>query len=166
MQSGCLTENLAAVPVTVYGEAKDRLRQYLQTKAMQGELQLIWLRLFYLYGSGQAPTSLYSQLAAAISANATSFPMSPGDQERDFLPVESAAEKICRLALTKPDAGIVNLCSGEPKKVSTVVNDWLKNWDAEIELDTGVYAYPDYEPHSFWGSTEKLDALLRESRHA
>ena len=80
--------------------------------------------------------------------------------------VEKAAEKICRLALANPNAGIVNICCGKPKKVSVLVKDWLENWVADIKLDTGIYAYPDYEPHSYWGSTEKLDALLRGPGHA
>ena len=166
MQSGCLKEDFATAPVTGYGQAKDRLRLHLEAKAMQAEVQLVWARLFYLYGAGQATSSLYSQLAAAIKAEEKSFPMSPGDQERDFLSVEKAAEKICRLALANPNAGIVNICCGKPKKVSVLVKDWLENWVADIKLDTGIYAYPDYEPHSYWGSTEKLDALLRGPGHA
>jgi nucleoside-diphosphate-sugar epimerase len=66
MQSGCLDEELPTAPITAYGQAKDRLRAHLQTLANTGGPQLTWLRLFYLYGPGQAPTSLYSQLRAAV----------------------------------------------------------------------------------------------------
>jgi dTDP-6-deoxy-L-talose 4-dehydrogenase (NAD+) len=160
MQSGCLDEELPTVPITAYGQAKDRLRAHLQALASAGGPQLTWLRLFYLYGPGQAPTSLYSQLRAAIASGASEFPMSPGDQQRDFLPIEIAAARIGAIALNSSAAGIMNLCSGVPKTVVTLVREWLQDWGAELRLNLGVYPYPDYEPRAFWGSTRKLDALL------
>lgn len=160
MQSGRLDEEMPTAPVTAYGHAKDRLRAHLQALSGTSGMQLTWLRLFYLYGRGQAPTSLYSQLRSAIESGASAFPMSPGDQQRDFLPIEIAAARMSALALDEPGAGIVNLCSGEPKTVVTLVRKWLQDWGAELRLDLGVYPYPDYEPLAYWGSTRKLDALL------
>jgi nucleoside-diphosphate-sugar epimerase len=160
MQSGCLDENLPPAPITAYARAKDRLRAHLQALASAGGPQLTWLRLFYLYGSGQASTSLYSQLRAAVMSGAKQFAMSPGDQQRDFLPVETAAAQMSALALDVPDAGIVNLCSGVPKAVAALVREWLQDWGAQLHLDLGVYPYPDYEPQAFWGSTTKLHSLL------
>ena len=160
MQSGCLDEEMPAAPTTVYGQAKDRLRQHLQSMTDADGLQLTWLRLFYLYGPGQAATSLYSQLRAAVESGASEFPMSPGDQQRDFLPIETAAARISALALNAPGAGVVNLCSGAPRTVVSLVREWLQDWGAQLRLNLGVYPYPDYEPRNFWGSTRKLDALL------
>jgi len=163
MRSGCLDEALTAEPTTAYGHAKDRVRAHLQALASAGGPQLTWARMFYLYGPGQAPTSLYSQLRAAVETGAIEFPMSPGDQQRDFLPIETAASYLSALALNAPAAGIVNLCSGVPKAVSALVREWLNDWNAELQLRLGTYPYPDYEPHASWGSTRKLDALLGET---
>jgi nucleoside-diphosphate-sugar epimerase len=160
MQTGCLDESLPTAPSTSYGQAKDRLREHLAARAATDGLQLAWARLFYLYGPGQAPTSLYSQLRAAIDAGATEFPMSPGDQQRDFLPVEDAAAYLCALALKTPDAGVVNVCGGTAKPVVTWVRTWLSEWGADLTLKPGIYPYPDYEPHTFWGSATKLHSLL------
>lgn len=160
MQSGCLDEAMPTLPVTAYGQAKDRLRIHLQAIASTHGLQLTWLRLFYVYGPGQASTSLYSQLRAAIAAGATDFPMSPGDQQRDFLPIETAIDCLCAFALGGAHEGIINLCHGVPETVVSRVREWLKDWDAHLRLDLGVYPYPDYEPHAFWGSTRKLDSSL------
>jgi dTDP-6-deoxy-L-talose 4-dehydrogenase (NAD+) len=160
MQSGCLDEELPTAPVTAYGQAKDRLRAHLEALEAVSGMQLTWLRLFYLYGPGQAPTSLYSQLRAAIESGATEFSMSPGDQQRDFLPIETAAAGMSALALNESGVGIVNLCSGVPKTVVALVHQWLQDWGAELRLDLGAYPYPDFEPRAYWGSTRKLDALL------
>ncbi|MGH8283925.1 MAG: NAD-dependent epimerase/dehydratase family protein [Gammaproteobacteria bacterium] len=160
MQSGMLHEDLPALPCTAYGQAKDQLRQYLRGLESRSDLQLTWLRLFYLYGPGQAPTSLYSQLRTALAEGRMEFPMSPGDQLRDFLPVETAASYICEIALRDRSAELVNICSGAPRKVSDLVQDWLRDWHAEIHLKIGVYPYPDYEPRAFWGSKQRLDSLI------
>ncbi len=160
MQSGMLAEELPAMPCTAYAEAKNRLHEHLRKSASTSSLQLTWLRLFYLYGPGQAPTSLYSQLRAAIAERRSEFAMSPGDQIRDFLPVGTAASYISEIASGSHRADLVNICSGMPKKVSDLVQEWLRDWHAEIHLKLGVYPYPDYEPAAFWGSTQRLYSLL------
>jgi len=160
MLSGCLDESLATAPVTAYGSAKDHLRTHLQSLASDSGLQLTWIRMFYLYGLGQASTSLYSQFRAAIASGAMEFPMSPGDQLRDFLPVETAATQLIDVAVNAPGAGIVNLCSGAPKTVASLVREWMHSFGADLRLNLGAFPYPDYEPHSFWGNTRKLNALL------
>ena len=160
MQSGCLDEKIQTAPITSYGQAKDRLRVHLEKLTNDGGPELTWARLFYLYGPGQASTSLYSQLRTAVSSGATEFPMSPGDQQRDFLPIETAAAHLIALAIDSPDAGVVNICSGVPRAVSALTHDWLLEWGADITLKPGVYPYPDFEPHAFWGCTKKLDTLL------
>lgn len=160
MREGCLDETMKPVPTIAYAQAKDQLRSHLEAISARGGPGLTWLRLFYLFGPGQSPNSLYSMLRAAITARGTSFAMSPGDQERDFLPIESAAEIICSLAMLPVHSGVVNVCSGLPMRIVDVVQLWLQRLNSRIALHTGVYPYPDYEAHSFWGSTGKLDALL------
>ena len=162
MQCGCLDESMPTSPTTDYGLAKDHLRVYLQDRVKTGGPRLTWLRLFYIYGVGQSPTSLYSQLCAAVDAGTEEFPMSPGDQQRDFLPVESAAAHIAALTLGEP-AGIVNVCSGTPRTVVSMVREWSQKRNVDLRLKLGAYPYPDYEPLAFWGSTRKLDALLGAS---
>lgn len=160
LQTGELHEGLPAIPATAYGEAKDALRRHLERLQLQYAFGLSWLRLFYLYGPGQAATSLYSQLKAAVHRGDTSFAMSPGDQIRDFMPVEQAARGIVDIALRGIDGGLINLCSGRPERVADAARKWLREWNASLELKAGVYPYPDYEPFAFWGSRAKLDRLL------
>ena len=160
MRPGCLVESFPAAPTTAYGQAKESLRRHLEQRADSHGLHLSWARLFYLYGSGQAPSSLYAQLRTAVDEGASEFRMSPGDQERDFLPIETAVAHLCALTLEIPDAGVVNVCSGGAKPVVSWVRGWLADWGADLTLKLGEYPYPDHEPHASWGSTVKLHALL------
>lgn len=161
LQSGELHEGLLAKPNTLYGKAKDVLRRDLQQLQGQYDFGLSWFRIFYLYGPGQAATSFYSQLKAAVNRGDASFAMSPGDQIRDYMPAEEAGRNIAQAGLRGMDDGITNLCSGQPTRVLDIAREWLREWNATIELQTGVFPYPDYEPFAFWGSRHKLVSLPR-----
>lgn len=163
LQSGELREETAPQPTTAYGLAKHRLHLQLRELQRTHRCSIGWLRLFYLYGAGQAPTSLYAQLRAAIARGDAQFPMSPGDQVRDFMPIETAARQIVELALRGGVDGVVNVCGGEPRTVVEQVRLWLSQWSADIALQRGAFGYPDYEPREFWGSRARLDACLETS---
>jgi dTDP-6-deoxy-L-talose 4-dehydrogenase (NAD+) len=159
MQSGQLSETSAAMPDNPYARAKDTLRQQLETLKLHKSFNLIWARLFYMYGDGQPDTSLYPKLKEAIMRGDKAFNMSGGEQLRDYLPVEEVAREIVDLALSSCDASIVNICSGQPISVRKQVERWLKENHWEIELNLGVYPYPDYEPMAFWGDRSRLDSI-------
>lgn len=159
-QSGPLHEELHCCPNTPYGFAKDALRQKLEFLRHQSAFNLTWLRLFYVYGDGQGERSLWTQFRAAVTRGDRTFPMSHGDQLRDFLPVEELADSLVRIALSSTDAGIVNVCSGRPRSVRGLVEEWKGALGNHIELQLGYYPYLDYEPMAFWGTRQKLNKLM------
>lgn len=161
LRSGCLGEEHAPDPQTPYALAKDQLRRQLEAIHATRAFALCWARLFYMFGAGQSPQSLYAQLAAAVARGDRVFDMSGGQQLRDFLPVAEVADAIVRLALSGQDCGTVNICSGRPVSVRELVGNWLAENGWSIELNLGHYPYPDYEAMEFWGDRRKLDRLLR-----
>jgi nucleoside-diphosphate-sugar epimerase len=160
MQSGALSEELPTAPVTAYGRAKDELRAHLEQLQQRHPFNLTWARLFYLYGRGQAPSSLLPQLEAAIARGDAAFNMSGGEQVRDYLPVEEAAGYLVRLALNDRDNGVVNVCSGRPVSVRQLVEAVVAKHGSSIKLNLGSVPYPDYEPMAFWGDRTNLDRCL------
>jgi len=163
MQSGELSEAVPPLPTTAYGFAKDCLRRELEFLRSVHPFGLTWARLFYTYGEGQAPTSLYSLLKAAAARGDASFDMSDGKQLRDYLPVEEVARSLVQLAITGRDAGIVNVCSGTALSVGALVHRWMETHGWKFELRLGRYAYPDYEPVEFWGARAKLDRTIGQT---
>lgn len=160
MQSGALSEWMDARPGHAYGRAKDQLRRALERMQESRSFSLTWGRLFYMYGVGQGEASLFSQLERAVRRGDKLFPMSGGEQLRDYLPVTRVAELIVALALAGANHGIVNICSGQPVAVRDLVTRWIRERGWCIELDLGQYPYPDYEPMAFWGDTGKLHRCL------
>lgn len=161
MQEGCLSEDLAPMPSNAYAIAKDKLRLLLVDLTKKTSLNLKWVRLFYMYGKGQSPNSLLSQLQSALDRGDKVFNMSPGDQLRDYLEVTKVAEYLVRIAMQTHTTGIINCCSGEPIQVKQLVIEYLKLKNKQVQLNLGYYPYSDIEPKNFWGDTTKLKTILR-----
>ena len=161
MQSGELHEELETRPNNPYGYAKDALRKQLQFLQNENNFNLIWMRLFYMYGEDQPDNTLYSQLRQAASRGEAMFNMSGGEQLRDYLHIDEVVKKIAELTCMKKDVGIVNVCSGVPISVRRLVEQWMKENEWNIELNFGYYPYPDYEPLAFWGKSDKFNQIIK-----
>jgi dTDP-6-deoxy-L-talose 4-dehydrogenase (NAD+) len=151
MQSGALAADAPTRPTNPYGFAKDALHKQLAFLKAEQPFKLTWARLFYLFGDGQAPTSLWSQLRAAVAAGAPEFDLSGGEQVRDYLPVAEVARQLVARAVAAGDAGPVNVCSGRPTTIRRLVEGWVRDHGWRIQLNFGRFPYPDYEPFAFWG---------------
>ncbi|WP_320007350.1 NAD(P)-dependent oxidoreductase [Maridesulfovibrio sp.] len=151
LTEGSLPVSTPPAPVTEYGRGKNMLREALEGIFKDKAVLFQWARLFYIYGEGQSPNSLYSQVRKAVADGDKVFNMSKGDQVRDFLSVEQVAKKIVTLALHSEESGIFNICSGKPRTVLSLVEEFFAAHDHEIELNKGYYPYPTYEPFAFWG---------------
>ena len=162
MQSGALREDMNTAPNNPYALAKDCLRKYLEQLKKKNDFDFKWIRLFYMYGKGQNPNSILSQLDKALENGENSFNMSGGEQLRDYLPVEKVAEYIVKIAMQSKVKGIINCCSGTPISIRRLVENTLEKKQNNIELNLGYYPYPDYEPMAFWGDDKKLKMALGE----
>jgi nucleoside-diphosphate-sugar epimerase len=160
MKEGLLREDMCAEPANPYALAKDSLRRFMQELQKLQGFQFKWIRLFYMYGKGQNPNSLLSQLERAVANGDEIFNMSGGQQVRDYLPVEKVAEYVVKTALQNNITGIVNCCGGHPVTVQQFVENYLKTRFLNIKLNLGFYPYADYEPMAFWGDNEKLKTIL------
>ncbi|ANH80768.1 epimerase [Niabella ginsenosidivorans] len=159
MQEGQLKESLPARPDNAYAKAKNELRIMLEQLQKEENFILKWVRLFYMYGKGQHPKSLISQLDTALEKGDTVFNMSGGAQTRDFMPVEAVAANIVKVALQQKVKGIINIASNQPVTVKQFVLDYLRSKNRKIQLNLGFYPYPDFEPMHFWGDNHKLKSI-------
>ena len=114
-----------------------------------------------MYGKGQSPSSILSQLNASLEMGAKVFNMSVGEQLRDYLPVEQVAEYIVKISMQDKISGVINCCSGKPISIRKLVENYLIKINKHIELNLGYYPFPDYEPMFFWGDDNKLNKVLK-----
>ncbi|MEJ7745207.1 MAG: NAD(P)-dependent oxidoreductase [Luteimonas sp.] len=162
-QNGALSEDAPALPDNPYGLAKNTLRLFLQALQKQQPFVLQWARLFYLTGQGQNANSVLSQLDRAIDAGDARFDMSGGEQLRDYLQVQEAAEYLAILAETPDFTGLINCCSGHPVSIRHLVEQRIRQRGASISLNLGHFPYPDHEPFAFWGNRQCLDRVVAKN---
>jgi nucleoside-diphosphate-sugar epimerase len=160
MQNGSLSEDMPTAPRNPYALAKDTLRRFLETLTRNKGVALQWARLFYMYGPGQNPNSLLSQLDRALDRGEPVFNMSGGEQLRDYLHVERVAARLVALVAHPQHPGIFNICSGEPISVRRLVEQHIVVRGSNIRLNLGYYPYSDFEPMAFWGDTRKLTSII------
>lgn len=159
MKNGCLDENTPTDPKNCYAIAKDFLRKSIEQLQREKQFDLKWIRLFYLYGDGQSPNSILSQLEKTIKNKETVFNMSGGEQLRDYMSVEKVAQNIVKIAQQNKITGIINCSSGKPISIRSLVEEYIRSKKLTMTLNLGYYPYPDYEPMAFWGDNTKLNQI-------
>jgi nucleoside-diphosphate-sugar epimerase len=162
LENGCLSEENIPKPDCAYAVAKDSLRRFIENLQKDNDFIFQWVRLFYMYGKGQNPKSILSQLELAVKDKNLVFNMSLGEQLRDYLPVEIVAVNIGKIALQKKVIGIINCSAGIPTSVRTLVENFISKNKYSIKLNLGFYPYPLYEPMAFWGNNQKLKTISNE----
>ena len=151
----CINENKQLKPVNNYGKAKKKLLIKLISLSKKFKYNLIWARLFYVYGKNQSNRSIFGQLRDAVNKKKTFFNMSDGDQLRDYMSVEEVAKHIVKLSLSKKNLGPINLCSGKPIKVKNLIKKFCKKNKWKIRLNLGYFKVSKNEPKNFWGLPSK-----------
>ena len=120
--------------------------------AVEHALELCYLRIFSAFGDGQFSGNFFPALQSAARAG-QDFPMSAGEQVRDYIPVESVADAFLE-AVLRDDvrAGVPvveNVASGEPVSMRGFAERWWSAWDAKGRLLIGAVPYRPGEPMRF-----------------
>ena len=137
-------------PLNMYALGKDTLHKYLTMRRSTEAFRLQWGRAFYLYGANETRNTVLNQLKACIDNNASEFPMSGGEQLRDYIPVSKAAAMIVKTLNTQENR-TYNISTGKPISLRRLVEDYIRLNQATIKPVFGAYPYPNNEPFAFWG---------------
>lgn len=139
-------------PETAYGAAKLAGEQ-VGRAALPG---LIAARMSVLYGPNQPPTMFIPELIRA-AALGKPFAMSPGEQRRDFLFVDDAAEALVKLAATPAARGhAVNVGAGSSVVLRQLAVRILELMGNPTTLLVGAIPYRDGEAMDYELSTERI----------
>ena len=142
--SNCLSENSPEKTESLYAAAKHALHIVADQFMRGAGVELVWARLFSLFGSFENTSRLVPSVILPLLRNETAN-LSPGVQIRDYLYVKDAAEAICALAVSR-FTGTINVASGRPisvgdlaMKIGTILNK------REL-ISLGQRSYRDAEP--------------------
>jgi len=142
-------------PVDIYGLSKAEASIRAMKFAKENKLELAILRPFHIFGEGESEYRFWPSLKnAALSGN--DFPMTLGEQIRDFTPVEFAADAFIDYAanskIIKGEPVINNLGTGKPQSLKSFAKTQWKKFNAKGKLKFGEITYRKnevmrYVPH-------------------
>jgi nucleoside-diphosphate-sugar epimerase len=101
-----------------------------------------------VYGEGEAENRLWPSLRRA-ALDGSDYLLTPGEQLRDFVPVELVAEKLLEASAnieTVPGlASIYNIGTGTPQSIKSFAEYWWAQWKAKGRLRVGAIQYRENE---------------------
>lgn len=159
---GAIDENTPTNPKSLYGIAKNALRQICLELAEQNHICLQWLRGFYILGDDLKNNSIFSKIMRASLEGKKSFPFTSGKNEYDFIKVEQLADQI--VAVTEQTAidGIINCCTGKPHSLAEEVENFIREHRLDIRLEYNAYPDRPYDSPGIWGNPEKINRILKQ----
>jgi len=102
------------------------------------------LRLFQVFGEGEQATRLWPSMRRA-ALEGRDFPMSPGEQLRDFTPVEFVAERFLRAldfsGAVVGEPAVEHVATGQPRTLLEFSRSWWREWNATGQLVVGALPY-------------------------
>lgn len=106
-------------PASLYGYAKHQVHCLLEQAEAAGGPPVAWGRVFFLYGPGERPGRLISDVVLAL-LRGVPVETTAGTQRRDFLHVADVAGAFAALC-DDSVRGAVNIGSGEPRPLRDLV---------------------------------------------
>lgn len=134
-------------PTGPYHASKAAATMAALALAKTRKLNLTILRPFHVYGEGEAPGRFWPSLREAALAG-RDFPMTAGEQVRDFQPVEETVQCFLREVenmATFEDPPIKNLGTGTPATLLQFAKIWWEIFQAKGRLLVGEKPYREGE---------------------
>lgn len=134
------------MPTTAYGSSKAAATVAALGFAIQHGLELVVARPFHVYGPGEDMARFWPSLCAAAESG-QDFPMTLGEQVRDFTPVSDAAAAFLDLAdpacvpLTAGEPQLRNIGTGKPMSLAAFASQEWARCGGTGELQLGSVPY-------------------------
>lgn len=161
---GCIDENSPCHPMSLYGIAKDALRQALFQMTEGKDIVFQWLRGYYIYGDDERSSSIFGKIIQAEKEGKKEFPFTKGENQCDFISVEELGRQIAAVATQKEITGIINCCSGKPVRLADQVNRFIQEHGFQIQLKYGAFPDRPYDSPCVWGDAEKIRRIMEKKQ--
>ena len=162
---GMIEENTPCHPQSMYGIAKNTLRESLFLYVKGKDVDLKWLRAFYRLGDDKANNSIFSKIIIAAEKGQKTFPFTSGRNKYDFLNVEELASQIAAASTQQEISGIINCCKGTAVSLASKVESFIMEKGLDIKLEYGAYPDRPYDSPCIYGDPSKINAIMKLSNN-
>lgn len=163
---GPIDENSPCSPASLYGIAKNALREAAVLSANAHQAILQWIRAYYIVGDDKFGNSIFSKLLAAAEEGKKTFPFTTGKNLYDFISVRDLADQIAAVLDQDEVTGIINACTGRPMSLAERVEAYIAENSLDVALDYGAYPDRPYDSPGVWGDATKIQQILKADRLA
>lgn len=157
---GAVDAKTPCSPLSQYGIAKNALRQSLLQLTKDKDVNLYWLRAFYILGDDYKNSSIFSKILAAARDGKKQFPFTTGKNQYDFIHVDELAKQIVAASLQDKYTGIINVCSGKAVSLADKVEKFIKENNLEITLQYGAFPERPYDSTLIYGDNSIIQEIL------
>jgi len=157
---GAIDENTPCRPASLYGIAKNALREAAFLSAASHNTVIQWIRAYYIVGDDRFGSSVFSKILAAADEGRTSFPFTTGRNQYDFISIEELAGQIAAILDQDEINGVINACSGRPTALGERVEAYIKDNGLDIALEYGAFPDRPYDSPAVWGDVSKITRIM------
>lgn len=159
---GSVDEYTAANPQSLYGIAKNALRQAVEVKAKENETVFQWIRGFYIVGNTSHGCSVFSKITQAEQERKESFEFTTGLNQFDFIDYSEFCRQVSAVVEQNEINGVINCCSGRPERIGDRVERFIADNKYSIRLEYGAFPERPYDSKAIWGNNKKIMNIMRE----
>lgn len=138
-------------PQSMYGIAKNALRQAGELLTRDSGTDFLWLRGYYIVDNNPYGASIFSKICNAAQERKKSFPFTLGQNQYDFLDYSEFCSQVVDTIIGDSKSGIYNICSGKPEKLADRVERFISENEFDIELEYGAFPDRPYDSPAVWG---------------
>lgn len=159
---GEIGENTPSNPLSLYGIAKNALRQMTGIFAREyPDVVFQWLRAYYIYGDDALNHSIFAKIIQADQEGKPTFPLNSGKNLYDFISVDELAAQIAAASTQTKVTGIIECCTGKPVSLKDKVEGFIAEQHLSIRPEYGAFPDRPYDSPGIWGNTEKIQKIMR-----
>lgn len=159
---GKIDSNTPCNPSSQYGIAKNALRQSLLLLSKDKDVNIYWLRAYYILGDDVKNHSIFSKILMAVQDGKGTFPFNSEKNKYDFLDVKELARQIMYASIQKKYTGIINVCSGQPVSLAERVEQFINENHLPISLEYGKFPDRPYDSPIVYGDNTVIQQIMKE----
>ena len=157
---GKIDENTVTNPMSLYGVAKNALREALTIYFKDKEDVIFqWIRGYYIVKNTVDGCSIFSKIVQAEKDGKNKFPFTTGKNKYDFVEYEEFCRQIAMVAGQEKYVGCINCCSGIPISLADRVERFITENKFNIKLEYGVFPDRPYDSPAIWGDAEIIKKI-------
>ena len=162
---GAIEADTPCNPMSMYGVAKNALRQALLLYTKDKDVHLHWLRAYYIYGDDSRGSSIFAKICQAVEDGKKEFPFTTGKNMYDFIHVDELAKQIVTASTQGEIDGVINVCTGEPMTLADKIESYIKEHNFDIKLNYGAFPDRPYDSPGTWGDATLINKIMEKGNN-